>query len=321
MNLLLSAKGSGDKISLIIIFVLMAFGLVVLLTWAIDGINRKRLHKKVLNSPNSITRSAYFVRSKYLGGHSSANNSGVVSAKSLFNVYVSYRDDNGNEVVAKAVQRFTTKEMNHFRAKRYLTIKTLGKHVIILDDATNPITPDMFDTVKNAQMHHDPRLAERTKESDLPPFVGTITYKGFVIFSIILALIGAGGIVAMVILAFVNIDEAFTYILGIVPFVMLLLVALLVTKGAWMDINALKNGTPGKAKLVRLDSYLSGGKHRNTVMNAFVLFEGETRRIRVQSAELYVYLQDYFLNKDIPVCTFKKHIVIDYRKLYTNADL
>lgn len=321
MNFILGAKNSGETMPFIIVGIILAIVFILLLIVFVDNTRRKILRKKVLNSPEAVVRNAYFVKSKYVGGSSTVVGSTIVKARSDFDVYVRYRDDNGFEKTGKAIQKFTTEEMNNLRARRYLTVKILGKHIVILDDATVPVPADAVNNVDPTTYGFSPVMTDETTDSDLHPFAGTRASKLKMVAGILLALIGIGGAIAMLILGFVNWDKALTYFGVIIPFVLMIVVGIIVAKSSMRDVNTMKNGTPGKAKLLFLDTerrYDSDGDS-HLYMNAFILFDGERMKIKIESEEIYMYLQNHFIDKDIPVRYLNDNVVIDYSRLYSNS--
>ena len=138
---------------------------------------------------------------------------------------------------------------------------------------------------------------------------------------ILVSLIGVGGAIAMLILGFVNWDKALTYFGVIIPFVLMTVMGIFVAKSSMRDVNTMKNGTPGKAKLLFLDSErrYHGDGDSDVYMYAFILFDGQRIKIRVESAEIYMYLQNNFIDKEIPVRSLDNNVVIDYKRLYSNS--
>lgn len=321
MNFILGAKNSGESMPYIIVGIIFAIVFILLLIAFVDSTRRKILSKKVLNSPEAVTRSGYFVKSKYLGGTSTTVNRTIVKAKSYFTVFVRYRDEYGVEKTGKALQKFTTEEVNNLRARRYLTVKILGKHIVILDDATVPVPADAVNNIDPTKMGFGPVMMDETTDSDLPPFAGTRVNKLKFVVAIIVALVGVAGMIAMLILGFVHIENIIVYLGAIVPFLLMVAVGAIIAKKSIADINTLKNGTPGKAKLLFLDTErrYHGGGDSHLYMYAFILFDGERMKIKIESEEIYMYLQNHFIDKDIPVCYLKDNVVIDYRRLYSNA--
>ena len=321
MNFILGANNSGESMPFIIVGIIFAIVFIMLLIVFVDNARRKILRKKVLNSPEAVVRNAYFVKSKYLGGTSTTVGNTVLKAKSYFDVYVRYHDDNGFEKTGKAIQKFTTEEMNNLRARRYLTVKILGKHIVILDDATVPVPADAVNNIDPTLMGFGPVMMDETTDSDLHPFAGTRANKFKSIVAIIVALVGVAGMIAMLILGFVHIENIIVYLGAMVPFLFMVVVGALIAKKSFADIDTLKNGTPGKAKLLFLDTErrYHGGGDSHLYMYAFILFDGERMKIEIESEEIYMYLQNHFIDKDIPVCCLKDNVVIDYRRLYSNS--
>ena len=78
-----------------------------------------------------------------------------------------------------------------------------------------------------------------------------------------------------------------------------------------------KKGEETCAKLLRLEVGRPRGEDRERVKYAIVSLNGETRSLMLLHDEWFAILGEY-IEKDIPVKVYKKTIIIDFERLYSN---
>lgn len=307
-SLILSASKDGSIIGIYVMIALIAAVFVYLfIKFCGNSIKESIARKKVFNNPESVTKTATFARIKYSHGSSSMVNGVPVSGRSYFTVYVRCTDMYGGSEVIQLSQKYSDLQVKYLRCIHEFPIKTYKKWALVAIDLSNPIVTD--DMLLEAQKYQD-----ETKEKDIPLANGTTTlFCAILAFIFALCALGAGIGGCITLIDNNNIVGGVCNL--VFCFVLAVFIAIVGYQFMFKRWYAYRNGTPASGFLVDVTTR---GSSRYTMMYAVVNANDQTKKVFIESPELYMYLQSY-VGKNIPIKIWKNTVAIDYKRLYSNS--
>lgn len=308
----LLAGSSNDIYSFIAIVIiaglLLLLGIYLSIHYLVQKHTNKVLLEKVLNNPNSTTRSATFVKSKYLYGIvQPMKGTAYYSGIPYHYIYVKYIDDNGLERVARVKHMISDHDLRYIKCLETIKIKTYENFVAIAEDLSNTeITDEMLIEVQ--------RRTGDTSHVKPPYYVSTATGKFMVGLVLAIGLGALGSGIAQIVFAVKNPDNMFTYILIAVFSILMAGSACFVLYMMLCDVIVDKFGTVHTGALQSVKWEYKNGKSIISEKVAYVLIDGKSERVVLGSQEEYMFLAHY-VGKNIGVRQIGKKIVIDYDSL------
>ena len=308
----LLAGSSNDIYSFMAIVIiaglLLLLGIYLSIHYLVQKHTNKVLLEKVLNNPNSTTRSATFVKSKYLYGIvQPMKGTAYYSGIPYHYIYVKYIDDNGLERVVKIKHMISEYELRCIKCLDTIKIKTYENLVAISEDLSNPeITDEMLIRVQ--------RKTGDTSHVKPPYYVSTATGKFMIGLVSVMGLGALGSGIAQIVFAIQNPDNMFMYILIAFFSLLMTAAACFVLFMMLRDVFVDKFGTvhTGTLQSVKWEYKVGGVATSEKV--AYVLIDGKSERVVLGSKEEYMFLA-HFVGKNIGVRIMGRKKVIDYDSL------
>lgn len=308
----LLAGSSNDIYSFMAIVIiaglLLLLGIYLSIHYLVQKHTNKVLLEKVLNNPNSTTRSAIFVKSKYLYGIvQPMKGTAYYSGIPYHYIYVKYIDDNGLERVARVKHMISDHDLRYIKCLETIKIKTYENFVVIAEDLSNTeITDEMLIRVQ--------RRTGDTSHVKPPYYVSTATGKFMVGLVLAIGLGALGFGIAQIVFAVKNPDNMFTYILIAVFSILMAGSACFVLYMMLRDVIVDKFGTVHTGTLQSVKWEYKNGKSIISEKVAYVRIDGKSERVVLGSQEEYMFLAHY-VGKNIGVRQIGKKIAIDYNSL------